>query len=100
MDCKKALVESDGDVQGAIDYLRKKGAKLAEIRSGREANEGAVIAKTTEDGKRGVIVHLSCETDFVSGKPRACPGSMFPLIIAPCQHPGVSQVAQTRLCST
>jgi len=66
MDCKKALVESDGDMQGAVDYLRKKGAKLAELRSGRDANEGAVIAKTTEDGKRGVIVHLSCETDFVS----------------------------------
>lgn len=66
MDCKKALVESDGDMQGAVDYLRKKGAKLAEIRSGRDANEGAVIAKTTEDGKRGVIVHVSCETDFVA----------------------------------
>lgn len=66
MDCKKALVESDGDMQGAVDYLRKKGAKLAELRSGRDANEGAVIALTTEDGKRGVIVHVSCETDFVS----------------------------------
>ncbi len=66
MDCKKALVESNGDMQGAVDYLRKKGAKLAELRSGRDANEGAVIAKTTDDGKRGVIVHLSCETDFVS----------------------------------
>lgn len=66
MDCKKALVESDGDLQGAVDYLRKKGAKLAELRSGRDANEGAVIAKTTEDGTRGVIVHLSSETDFVA----------------------------------
>lgn len=66
MDCKKALVESNGDIQGAVDYLRKKGAKLAELRSGRDANEGAVIAKTTEDGKRGVIVHLSSETDFVA----------------------------------
>lgn len=66
MDCKKALVESDGDLQGAIDYLRKKGAKLAELRSGRDANEGAVIAKTSEDGNRGVIVHLASETDFVA----------------------------------
>ena len=46
MDCKKALAESDGDMQAAIDYLRKKGAKVAELRSGRDANEGAVIAKT------------------------------------------------------
>ncbi|MCB0510066.1 MAG: elongation factor Ts [Chitinophagales bacterium] len=66
MDCKKALTESNGDMQGAIDYLRKKGAKLAEIRSGRDANEGAVIAKTSADGTRGVIVHLACETDFVA----------------------------------
>jgi elongation factor Ts len=66
MDCKKALTESDGDMQGAIDYLRKKGAKLAEIRSGRDANEGAVIAKTSADGKVGVIVHLASETDFVA----------------------------------
>ncbi|MCD8528830.1 MAG: translation elongation factor Ts [Chitinophagales bacterium] len=66
MDCKKALTESNGDMQGAIDYLRKKGAKLAELRSGRDANEGVVIAKTTADGKRGVIVHVACETDFVA----------------------------------
>ncbi|MFT4970604.1 MAG: elongation factor Ts [Chitinophagales bacterium] len=66
MDCKKALAESDGDMQGAIDYLRKKGAKVAELRSGRDANEGAVIAKMSADGKKGVIVHLACETDFVA----------------------------------
>ena len=66
MDCKKALAESNGDMQGAVDYLRKKGAKVAELRSGRDANEGAVIALTSADGKRGVIVHLSCETDFVA----------------------------------
>jgi elongation factor Ts len=66
MDCKKALSESNGDMQGAVDYLRKKGAKVAELRSGRDANEGAVIALTSADGKKGVIVHLSCETDFVA----------------------------------
>ncbi len=66
MDCKKALAESNGDMQGAVDYLRKKGAKVAELRSGRDANEGAVIAKTSADGKTGVIVHLACETDFVA----------------------------------
>ncbi len=66
MDCKKALEESKGDTQGAIDYLRKKGAKLAEIRSARDANEGVVIAKTNTEGTKGVIIHLSCETDFVA----------------------------------
>jgi len=66
MDCKKALVASEGDVAGAIDFLRKKGQKIAEARGGRDASEGAVIAMTSEDSKNGVIVHLSCETDFVS----------------------------------
>jgi len=66
MDCKKALVASEGDMAGAIDFLRKKGQKIAEARGGRDASEGAVIAMTSEDGKIGVIVHLSCETDFVS----------------------------------
>lgn len=66
MDCKKALTEADGDMNAAIDYLRKKGQKLAELRSGRDANEGVVIAKTSADGKTGVVVHVSCETDFVA----------------------------------
>jgi elongation factor Ts len=66
MDCKKALVEANGDIQAAIDYLRKKGAKVAELRAGRESNEGAVIALTSADGKEGVIVRITCETDFVA----------------------------------
>jgi elongation factor Ts len=66
MDCKKALVEANGDMNGAIDYLRKKGQKIAESRGGRDATEGAVIALTSSDNKTGVIVHLSCETDFVA----------------------------------
>ena len=66
MDCKKALVASDGDMDGAIDFLRKKGQKIAESRGGRDASEGAVIAVTSDDRKTAVIVHLSCETDFVS----------------------------------
>ena len=66
MDCKKALVEANGDIQAAIDYLRKKGAKVAELRAGRESNEGAVIALTSADGKEGVVVRISCETDFVA----------------------------------
>lgn len=66
MDCKKALTESNGDFDGAVDYLRKKGAKVSAARADREAKEGAVIAKTTSDNKLGVIVQLSCETDFVA----------------------------------
>lgn len=66
MDCKKALIESNGDFEAAIDYLRKKGAKVAASRQDRESNEGVVIAKTTADGKRGIIVEVNCETDFVA----------------------------------
>lgn len=66
MDCKKALTEANGDFDAAIDNLRKKGAKVSAARADREAKEGAVIAKTTADKKTGVIVQLSCETDFVA----------------------------------
>ncbi|NCD70334.1 translation elongation factor Ts [Mucilaginibacter agri] len=66
MDCKKALTETNGDFEAAIDYLRKKGAKVAASRSDRESNEGVVIARTSEDGKNGVIIVLACETDFVA----------------------------------
>ncbi len=66
MDCKKALTEANGDFEAAIDYLRKKGAKVAASRQDRESNEGVVIAKTTADGKRGVVVEFNCETDFVA----------------------------------
>jgi elongation factor Ts len=66
MDCKKALTETNGDFEAAIDYLRKKGAKVAASRQDRESNEGVVIARTSNDGKRGVIIELNCETDFVA----------------------------------
>ncbi|ASZ10496.1 translation elongation factor Ts [Chitinophaga pendula] len=66
MDCRKALVESDGDFEKAVDYLRKKGQKVAALRSDRETKEGVIIAKTSADGKTGVIVGLGCETDFVA----------------------------------
>jgi elongation factor Ts len=66
MDCKKALTETNGDFEAAIDYLRKKGAKVAASRQDRESNEGVVIARTSTDGKRGVIIELNCETDFVA----------------------------------
>ncbi|MDO3642451.1 MAG: translation elongation factor Ts [Mucilaginibacter sp.] len=66
MDCKKALTETNGDFEAAIDFLRKKGAKVAASRQDRESNEGVVIARASEDGKFGVIIELNCETDFVA----------------------------------
>jgi len=66
MDCRKALTETNGDFEAAIDWLRKQGQKVAAKRSDREAKEGVVIAKTTADNKTGIIVCISCETDFVS----------------------------------
>ncbi|HVK97811.1 MAG TPA: translation elongation factor Ts [Flavisolibacter sp.] len=66
MDCRKALTETGGDFEAAIDWLRKQGQKVAAKRSDREAKEGVVIAKTTADNKTGLIVTISCETDFVS----------------------------------
>ncbi|MFC4262897.1 translation elongation factor Ts [Ferruginibacter yonginensis] len=66
MDCRKALTESNGDFEAAIDWLRKQGQKVAAKRSDREAKEGVVIAKTTADNKSGIVLCISCETDFVS----------------------------------
>jgi elongation factor Ts len=66
MDCRKALTETNGDFEAAIDWLRKQGQKVAAKRSDREAKEGVVIAKTTPDNKTGFIVLVSCETDFVA----------------------------------
>jgi elongation factor Ts len=66
MDCKNALVESEGDFEKAIDTLRKKGQKLALKRADRDANQGIVIAKTTSDNKFAAIIMLNCETDFVA----------------------------------
>ncbi len=66
LDCRKALTESNGDFEAAIDWLRKQGQKVAAKRSDREAKEGVVIAQTTADKKSGVVLCISCETDFVS----------------------------------
>ncbi|TAL48975.1 MAG: elongation factor Ts [Chitinophagaceae bacterium] len=66
MDCRKALTETNGDFEAAIDWLRKQGQKVAAKRSDREAKEGVVIAKTTSDNKTGMVICVSCETDFVS----------------------------------
>ena len=66
MDCRKALTETNGDFEAAIDWLRKQGQKIAAKRSDREAKEGVVIAKTNDTNRTGIVVCVSCETDFVS----------------------------------
>ncbi len=66
MDCKKALAEAEGDFEKAVEILRKKGQKLSSKRADREAKEGVVIAQVSDDKTRGIIVKLSCETDFVA----------------------------------
>ncbi|MEG1762625.1 MAG: translation elongation factor Ts, partial [Bacteroidales bacterium] len=66
MDCKNALVENGGDFDKAIDFLRKKGQKLAAKRADRDANEGMVIAQTSADGKYASVLMISSETDFVA----------------------------------
>lgn len=66
LDCRKALTETNGDFEAAIDWLRKQGQKVAAKRSDREAKEGVVLAKTTADNKTGIVLCISCETDFVS----------------------------------
>jgi elongation factor Ts len=66
MDCKKALVEAEGDFDKAVEILRKKGQKVSASRADRQTSEGVVFTKTTEDGSKGVLIALSCETDFVA----------------------------------
>lgn len=66
MDCKKALQESNGDFEKAQEIIREKGQAVANKRSDRDATEGVSLAKVSDDGKRGVIVVLNCETDFVA----------------------------------
>jgi elongation factor Ts len=66
MDCRKALTENNGDFDASIDWLRKKGQKVAALRGDREAKEGVVLAKTTSDNKTGITLCVSSETDFVS----------------------------------
>lgn len=66
MDCKKALVEADGNIETAIDDLRKSGQAKADKKAGRTAAEGVVVAKIAADGKNGVLVEINSETDFVA----------------------------------
>ncbi len=66
MDCKKALEESNGDFEKAIEFLRKKGAAIAAKRAEKTANEGVIATKVSDDNKFGVILEINCETDFVA----------------------------------
>lgn len=66
MDCKKALTETNGDLEAAIDYLRKKGIAKAAGKADREASEGIIAARLSDDGKTGILIEVNCETDFVS----------------------------------
>ncbi|WP_145601109.1 translation elongation factor Ts, partial [Yersinia frederiksenii] len=66
MECKKALVEANGDIELAIDNMRKSGQAKAAKKAGRIAAEGIILAKVSADGKFGVILELNCETDFVA----------------------------------
>src|SRR6187431_2418012 len=66
MDCKKALTEAEGDFEKAIEILRKKGQKVSASRSDRDAKEGSVFIKSSDDKKDAVLIALNCETDFVA----------------------------------
>lgn len=66
MDCKKALAEANGNMEEAVEYLRKKGQKVSAQRADREAKQGIIVTKISEDGKKAVALELNCETDFVA----------------------------------
>src|SRR5690554_3531890 len=66
MDCKKALVEANGNMEEAISILRKKGQKVADQRADRDSSEGVAAARINDDSTKGVVISLNCETDFVA----------------------------------
>lgn len=66
MDCKKALTEADGDMEKAVEILRKKGQKVSEKRADRDANQGLIISKVSDDHSRASVLEINCETDFVA----------------------------------
>ncbi len=69
MDCKKALVEAQGDFEKAFEWLRQKGVAVAQKKAARSASEGLVVAQVSADGKAGAIIEINCETDFVARNP-------------------------------
>ena len=66
MDCKKALSETDGDFDAAVELLRKKGQKVADKRADRDAKEGVILSRVSDDAKKAVAIEINCETDFVA----------------------------------
>ncbi|TDQ16299.1 elongation factor Ts [Algoriphagus boseongensis] len=66
MDCKKALTEAEGDFEKAVDILRKKGQKVSASRADRETKEGVVVTRVANNGAKGILLSLTCETDFVA----------------------------------
>jgi elongation factor Ts len=66
MDCKKALTEAEGDFEKAVDILRKKGQKVSASRADRETKEGVVVTRVADGGAKGILLSLTCETDFVA----------------------------------
>jgi len=87
MDCKKALIEADGDLEKAIEILRKKGASVAAKRADRDANEGIILTKILDDGKTGVILEINCETDFVANSDDFVNFSNFILDVVAANRP-------------
>src|SRR5699024_12467978 len=66
MDCKKALQDADGDFDEAIEVLRKQGQELSEKRADRDADQGLIVTKVSDDGQLAAALEISCETDFVA----------------------------------
>lgn len=87
MDCKKALTEAEGDFEKAVEIIRKKGQAIANKRADREATEGVVLAKVTADKKRGALIVLNCETDFVAKNESYVDFAMSILDLAIAENP-------------
>jgi elongation factor Ts len=87
MVCKKALTEAEGDFDKAVDIIRKKGQAIANKRADREATEGVVLAKVTADKKRGALIVLNCETDFVAKNESYVDFAMSILDLAVAENP-------------
>ncbi|MEX2363360.1 MAG: translation elongation factor Ts, partial [Balneolaceae bacterium] len=66
MDCKKALSEANGDFDKAVEILRKKGQQVSEKRADREANQGLILSRVSDDGSKAAAIEINCETDFVA----------------------------------
>ena len=101
MECKKALTETGGDMEAAVEELRKKGAAKADQKAGRIAAEGVISVATSENGKTGVLVEVNCETDFVAKDAnfKAFSGKVADIVLA--QRPeSVEAIAGLQIAGT